>query len=159
MLDFNTTIREKELKILECIQENKFKEFKKLFEDNDIIISFNRNLLIKKIVRINRTEFFLYVFNHKKFNKLYCLEEHNYCIRYASEYGNLIILELLLNIKGSNASDFRNLAIRNAFENNHTELVDLLWSRQEVKDSLNEDCEHLYNRLKHSLIVDKLKKF
>ena len=60
------------------------------------------------------------------------------------------MVSALINIPKIDTSDFRNLAIRNAYSNKHYEVVDLLWCTKKVQESLKNDDFNLYQSLLHT---------
>lgn len=147
------------LKLIQSIKENDFNTFKNIIEYKNINLSSERNLFIRLIALYNRTDFFFYIFNSEKSKEVDFTSEKNYCVRYFSENGNLEVVAALLTISDINPSDFRNLAIRNAYSNEHNQVVDLLWSLEKVQESLKEDDYKLYQKLLHKKTINNIKNF
>lgn len=146
-------------KIIQSIKKNDFNTFKYIIENKNINLSSERNLFIRLIALYNRTEFFFYIFNSERAKEVDFTSEKNYCIRYFSENGNLEVVAALLTIPKIDTSDFRNLAIRNAYSNKHYEVVDLLWCSHKVQESLKNDDFELYQQLFHKKTIDNIKNF
>lgn len=159
MFNYNENSEKKQNDILQSIELNQFDYFVSLFSDYEFDISFSKNVLIKKIALYNRTDMFRFVFFNDRSNEIEFDIEHNYCIRYFSENGNFECVNLLLSLSNTDASDFRNLAIRNAFENNHFNIVDLLWEIKEVKNTLEEIDKKLFDHLTHKKTINNVKNF
>ena len=159
MFNQNKEEEENNKKIIQSIKEGDFNTFKNIIENNEINLGTKRNLFIRLIALNNRTEFFFYIFNSKKFKEVNFSYEKNYCIRYFSEQGNIKVVNALLTFNDIDPSDFRNLAIRNAYSNKHFDIVDLLWSLEEVKESLKEDDFNLYQTLFHEKTINNIKNF
>ena len=146
-------------KLTQSIKENDFNTFKDIIENKNINLSSERNLFIRLIALYNRTDFFFYIFNSEKSKEVDFTSEKNYCIRYFSENGNLEVVAALLTIPKIDTSDFRNLAIRNAYSNKHYEVVDLLWCTNKVQESLKNDDFNLYQSLLHKKTINNIKNF
>lgn len=146
-------------KIIQSIKKNDFNTFKDIIENKNINLSSERNLFIRLIALYNRTDFFFYIFNSERAKEVDFTSEKNYCVRYFSENGNLEVVAALLTIPKIDTSDFRNLAIRNAYSNNHHKVVDLLWCSHKVQESLKNDDFELYQQLFHKKTIDNIKNF
>ena len=72
---------------------------------------------------------------------------------------NIKQIELLLNDKRIDPSNLNNFAIRFASENGQTEIVNLLWSNQRIKDTLQNDNLELYNHMITKETINKLDEF
>ena len=159
MFSHDTKLYKKQEEILKSIELNNIEQFKDIFSDNDFDITFQKNTLVKKIALYNRVNFFLYVFFSHRTSEIDYTVEHNYCLRYFSENGNLEAVNLLLTLPNVDASDFRNLAIRNSFQNNHFEIVDILWEIETVKNTLAEYDDELFQHLTHKKMIHNVKNF
>ena len=68
-------------------------------------------------------------------------------------------MKLLLNDKRVNPSDDYNWAIIEANKNNNDTMVNLLFSRKIVRETLKNDNETLYNKLIKKCIIKKVGAF
>ena len=74
--------------------------------------------------------------------------DDNFAIRCSSRNGNLNVVKLLLKDNRVDPSALFNFAIYNADRNKFTNIVKLLWNDKRVKNTLEEDYEQLYIKLK-----------
>jgi ankyrin repeat protein len=83
----------------------------------------------------------------------------NCTIRIAAFYGNIKLIEFLLKESRVDPSDCGNESICFAYKKKYTDIVELLWSSQTVKDTLKYDNTKIYNELVQQDIKNKVSQF
>jgi hypothetical protein len=69
------------------------------------------------------------------------------------------IMQVLLQNENFNPSMHSNELIRKAFNKGHHEILDMLWKDERIKNTLKNDRELLYNKLKTNSIKSTLEDF
>jgi thiamine biosynthesis protein ThiC len=174
-----------ESQFLYAISINNLEKVKKLLLNNELNINVRNNyglnnatskgffeiieLLLKnhKFDNISANECILLAAKKGHFNLIKLFIEKrvittstkNDIIRFCSQNGNLYIINFMLKQKNVNPSYKKNISIMYAFQNNYSDIVNLLWSFKEVKDTLQKDYNELFEILKKQDLKLKIGNF